>query len=111
MFPSTTVSAADVSQLILSAINTARVNRNLSVVAVADGARRVNLIGSTVLTDFSQAPSLPLNHSGDSVTSYQNVINVVGHRVTDPGPLGLEESLAGDEFGAFQASGPPGDGA
>ncbi|MCB9941387.1 MAG: pre-peptidase C-terminal domain-containing protein, partial [Planctomycetaceae bacterium] len=111
VFPSTTVSAADVSQLILSAINTARVNRNLSVVAVADGARRVNLIGSTVLTDFSQAPSLPLNHSGDSVTSYQNVINVVGHRVTDPGPLGLEESLAGDEFGAFQASGPPGNGA
>ena len=107
VFPSGTVSAADVAQLILSAINTARVNRNLSVIAVADGARRINLIGPTVLTDFTLAPSLPLNRSGDSVTSYQNVINVVGHRVTNPGPLGLEEALAGDQFGAFQTSGPP----
>ena len=107
VFPSSTVSASNVSQLILSAINTARVNRNLSVVAVADGARRVNLIGSTVTTDFTLAPSLPLNRSGDTVTSYQNVINVIGHRVTNPGPLGLEESLAGDEFGAFDVGGPP----
>ncbi|MBI2478386.1 MAG: pre-peptidase C-terminal domain-containing protein [Planctomycetia bacterium] len=108
VFPSDTVSAANVAQLILSAINTARVNRNLSVVAVASGARRVNLLGETVVTDFTQAPSLPLNRSGDSVTSYQNVINVVGHTVTNQGPLGLEEALAGDEFGAFQTSGPPG---
>ncbi|MDA1052306.1 MAG: DVUA0089 family protein [Planctomycetota bacterium] len=107
VFPSGTVSASEVSQLILSAINTARVNRNLSVVAVADGARRVNLIGSNVITNFTQAPSLPVNRSGDSVTSYQNVINVVGHTVTNPGPLGLEEALAGDEFGAFEVSGPP----
>ena len=74
--------------------------------AVADGARRINLSGATVITDFTQAPSLPLNHSGDSVTSYQNIVNVVGHTVTNPGPLGLEESLPGDQFGAFQASGP-----
>jgi hypothetical protein len=108
VFPSDTVSAAKVAELILSAINTARVNRNLAVVAVADGARRINLLGATVLTDFTLAPSLPVNHSGDSVTSYQNIVNVVGHRVTNQGPLGLEEALAGDEFGAFQASGPPG---
>lgn len=108
VFPSDTVSAAKVAELILSAINTARVNRNLAVVAVAAGARRINLLGATVLTDFTLAPSLPVNHSGDSVTSYQNIVNVVGHRVTNQGPLGLEEALAGDEFGAFQASGPPG---
>ena len=107
VFPSSTVSAADVSQLILSAINTAQVNRNLSVVATADGARRVNLLGSAITTDFTRAPSLPVNKSGATVTTYQNVINVVGHTVTDPGPLGLEEALAGDEFGAFEASGIP----
>ncbi|MBC8355867.1 MAG: choice-of-anchor L domain-containing protein [Planctomycetes bacterium] len=107
VFPSSTVSAADVSQLILSAINTARVNRNLSVVAVADGARRVNLLGATVLTDFTQAPSIPVHRSGATVTSYQNIVNVVDHTVTNPGPLGLEEALAGDEFGAFEASGIP----
>lgn len=108
VFPSDTVSASNVSQLILSAINTAQVNQGLTVTAVPDGARRVNLSGQTLITNFTQAPSLPINRSGDTVTTYQNIINVVGHTVTDQGPLGLEEALAGDEFGGFDASGPPG---
>lgn len=107
VFPSDTVSASNVAQLILSAINTAQVNQGLTVTAVQDGARRVNLSGSTVITNFTQAPSLPVNRSGDTVTTYDSIINVVGHTVSNPGPLGLEESLAGDEFGAFDASGPP----
>jgi hypothetical protein len=107
VFPADTVSASDVAQLILSAINTAQVNRNLTVNAVAEGARRVNLVGSTVLSDFTLAPSLPINRSGDAVFTYQNVVNVIGHTIFDDGPLGSESALAGDEFGAFEASGPP----
>lgn len=107
VFPSDTVSASNVSQLILSAINTARVNQGLTVTAVADGARRVNLSGPTVITNFTQAPSLPVNRSGDTVDTYENIIDVIGHTVTNPGPFGLEEALAGDEFGAFDVSGPP----
>ena len=93
VFPSDTVSASNVSQLILSAINTARVNQGLTVTAVADGARRVNLSGPTVITNFTQAPSLPVNRSGDTVDTYESIIKVIGHTVTNPGPFGLEESV------------------
>jgi len=107
VFPGDTVSASEVAGLILSAIDTAQVNRGLAVDAVADGSRRVDLVGPTVISDFSLAPSLPINRSGDSISTYQNIVNVIGHTIANGGPLGVENALAGDDFGAFEASGPP----
>ncbi|MFV1965863.1 MAG: hypothetical protein ACC628_10600, partial [Pirellulaceae bacterium] len=108
VFPSSAVSATQVSELIQSAIDTARVTRGLNVSVVLADARRINLIGSTVITDFAQAPSLPINDAGGTVKVYDNIVRVIGNDVISPGPLGLEASLAGDDpFGAFEISGPP----
>lgn len=107
IFPATSVSPIEVASLIRSAINTARVTRGLNVTANQPDARRINLVGPTVLTDFTHAPSLPVTNAGDSVKVYENIVKVIGQAITDPGPLGYESSLAGDSFGAFTTSGPP----
>ena len=59
-------------------------------------ARRINLVGRTVITEFSQAPSLPISESGDSVKVYDDIVRVIGHRVSNPGPLGLEADQRGE---------------
>ena len=38
-----------------------------------------------------------------TVKTYQNMVYVIGHTVTDQGPLGYDGQLAGDSFGAFEA--------
>lgn len=107
VFPATATSAAQVAQLLQSAINTAVATRGLAVTAVPSGSRRINLLGNNLTTEFSNAPSLSLNDAGESVKVYDNIVRVIGHTVTNRGPLGLESSLAGDAFGAFNISGPP----
>ena len=104
---SAATSPASIAALIRSAIETARVTKGLNVSAVAAGNRRVNLVGANVITGFLNAPSLSVVRAGGSVHVYQNIIDVAEHVVTDPGPLGVEDYLAGDEFGAFTTSGPP----
>lgn len=107
VFPSASTSAAQVSQLLLSAINTAVALRGLRVTATTEGARRINLQANELFTEFSNAPSMSLNDAAESIKTYDNIVKVIGHTVTNPGPLGLESSLAGDTFGAFEISGPP----
>ncbi|MGE0758627.1 MAG: GEVED domain-containing protein [Pirellulaceae bacterium] len=107
IFPSVATSAATVSQLVLAAINTAITTRGLNLTAVANGSRRIDLSGNGLVSEFSNAPSLTINAAGDSVKTYQNIVKVIGHTVSNPGPFGLESSLAGDSFGAFNTSGPP----
>jgi hypothetical protein len=108
VFPSVETTATNVANLIQAAVNTARIDRGLDVTALIDGARRVNLRGQFVATDVDQAPSLTLSIAGDAVTTYENIVRVIGHTITNPGPFGVESSLAGDNpFGAFNISGPP----
>lgn len=107
VFPSVATSAAQVSGLIQSAINTAVVLRGLRVTATPDGARRINLNANQLKTEFSNSPSLSLNDADESVKTYDNIVRVIGHTVSNRGPLGLESNLAGDSFGAFNTSGPP----
>ncbi|MCU0960896.1 MAG: dockerin type I domain-containing protein [Pirellulaceae bacterium] len=42
-----------------------------------------------------------------NIKMFREVVRLVGHAVIDPGPLGLNSTLQGDSFGAFNASGPP----
>ena len=42
-----------------------------------------------------------------NVQMFREVVRLVGHTVTSAGPLGVNTTLQGDEFGAFNASGPP----
>ena len=41
-----------------------------------------------------------------NVSIYRDVIRLVGHDVSNPGPLGVNSTLQGDSFGAFGSSGP-----
>src|SRR5687768_13987958 len=85
VFPSASTSSAQVSQLIQSAINTAVALRGLRVTATPDGTRRINLQANRLFTEFSNAPSLSLNNADESIKTYDNIVKVIGHTVTNRG--------------------------
>lgn len=111
IFPAISTTSGQVAGLMQSAIETAIVSRGLEVTTQMQGSNRINLEGSFVSVDTSRAPSIPVNRAGDAISTYENIVNVIGHTISNPGPFGFDSSALtpqGDaSFGAFNVSGPP----
>ncbi|MCH2123042.1 MAG: pre-peptidase C-terminal domain-containing protein, partial [Pirellulaceae bacterium] len=87
------------------------------VVAVAESgsfAFNGNLVGNpldigdayTLQVSLENHPTVGVDNltiSGDvsNIKTYKDLVRIINHTITDPGPLGLETALPGDEFGSF----------
>ncbi|HND55402.1 MAG TPA: hypothetical protein PLV92_23470, partial [Pirellulaceae bacterium] len=102
--PSSTFDSARIAQALTVAINASPLNVTASVQAAAQ--RRVTLTGNQVTLQqngvaVAQTVTPPLSFETPTniVKGYRDMINVIGHTVNDPGPLGLADSLPGDIAG------------
>lgn len=78
------------------------------VVTVSMSSDQVAAVVRKALEDrFAGGDFGPGEDGFQNITMYKDRVRLVGHSVTDAGPLSVIGQLQGDEFGSFYASGPP----